>query len=119
MDTPRKAKIRELKTNINSAREELTEHLKQYREFVDIYGGMEFDTEDVFEDELNKIKTERDRGFRNKLTEYRAVIEALSTELDLTRRNKTLSTFFEFKPSPPNRRMRRDYARNYARRFKI
>lgn len=114
----RKAKIRELKTNINTSREELTSVLKDYKAYIEIYKEMDFAPEDIFEQGLKKLTQARTKEFNIKMGEYRAVIEALTSELDLTRKNKHESKHFEWKPSPPNRKARREYAKylSHARR---
>lgn len=87
---PRREKINELKLALKGA----TELFKKAAEEL--------------QDLKNKTVTEEEKKkILNDMIESRTVCEALTEELEATRRNKLGSSFFEFIPSPPNRKMRR------------
>lgn len=91
----RAEKIRELKFALSGARSELDKLLKQ-----------EIPTED-----------DAKKAYGQELAQMRAVIMALGDELQTTRMNKNNSKFFEFIPSGPNRRMKREFAKSRRMRF--
>jgi hypothetical protein len=92
----RREKINELKVAIKGATEELktaSEALKAIK---------------------NKtVSDEEKKKLLNDMMQARSVCEALAEELKLTRLNKLSSSFFEWIPSPANRRMRRAMFRNF------
>lgn len=98
MQTQRQAKIKELQVNIELASKEYQDKLRQYRDLV---------TDPDKKEELKTLSEE--------MTKDMLVLEAMGEELDKTKRNKLSSSFFEWLPSPPNRRARR--AANRMRRI--
>jgi phosphopantetheine adenylyltransferase len=89
---PRRAKIKELKLKIKEASEELTIVRKQ------------------------EVVTDEDKEKRRKnIVEYVSVISGLEQELKLTIMNRNLSSAFEWKPTPMNRRQRRSFISQQAK----
>jgi hypothetical protein len=98
MKNPRREKINELKLTIKLAEADLSAFSKEFRDFV----KEEVDGEEAKEQRKADIQEKA-----KMLSQKRAVLEGLIEELKLTRMNKNSSKFFEWIPSPPNRRMRR------------
>lgn len=98
MDTKHKAKLRELKTNIALARQEMLVVNSQ------LLKGLKTPQEEYNEEEVKKLQTD--------LAQRIAIISALEEEFKLTKMNKNMSSSFEWHPAPgPNRKARRVMAR--------
>lgn len=95
-ENPRRQKIKVLKEQIKAENEKLTEILAE----LDVTKELELSKE-----EQEKNKTE----WKTKTEVKRVEIDNLKEELKQTRLNKYSSSFFEFMPTGPNRRMRRSY----------
>lgn len=97
----RKEKIKELKTNIKLLEIETLAYRKAFQDFLKT---------EVPEEEEAKKQEEKAKRIEV-LTQKVSILEALVEELKTTRMNKNSSRFFEWNPSPPNRRARRLMAR--------
>lgn len=103
----RDAKIKELKANIKLAGEvfrasrKFTNRILKRREWFIKRKYLE-----LAERLMTLIKKRREID-----GQARMIVEALGEELKMTRLNKYSSSFFEYYPSPMNRRMRRALAR--------
>lgn len=91
MKDTRKEKIRNLKNQITLEKSALTEILAE--------APILTDTTEQTKEKIAKRKTE--------IATKRAIISNLEEELNLVRMNRLSSSFFEFTPTPPNRRQRR------------
>lgn len=94
MKDPRKEKIRELKSQIKAAQDNVASELAN----LDVAEEMKLTPE---EQEAKK------KSFKDMLELNKVNIKALKEELKLTRMNKNNSPFFQWLPTLANRRMRR------------
>jgi chromosome segregation ATPase len=101
----RKEKIKELKSTIKLAQEEL-------KAFASLYQKLRKEVPDAKENPEEHAKQMTHLKSQMELLQQKSsILEALAEELKLTKMNKNSSRMFEWHPSPPNRRMRRAMAR--------
>jgi hypothetical protein len=111
---PRRMKINELKGNIPLAQSDLKGVVKIIRRINK--QRLKFNKRGFTE--LSERLSEPTKKFQEKSAALRAVLEGLTEELKLTRMNKRSSKFFEWKPSPMNRRARKEVAKMLHERNK-
>lgn len=92
----RKEKIRDLKTAIIAANAEVQEMTTE---------------KDKLEDKDKKKEKETE------IMVKKTLIQNMLEELKLVRMNKNSSSFFSYTPTPPNRRMARDFRKRNKRRY--
>ena len=96
MEDNRKAKIKELKANIEQANQELQK----------------------MKEEGEGASPKERREFQESLLNLYKVIQAMAEELKTTTLNRLSSPSFSFEPTPPNRRYRRSRGRYLLRMAK-